>query len=47
MNSENVNKAVGLYLNKKEIESILKRKKILLDEIQKMIKEKGEEAVLY
>jgi hypothetical protein len=47
LNSENVNEAVGPYLKKKEIEGILRRKKILLSEIQEMIKDKGEEAVLY
>jgi len=47
LNDENVNEAVGAYLTKPEIKGILYRKKILLDEIEEMIKEKGEENVLY
>ena len=44
---ENIKKAVGFYLKDKEIEAILARKKLLLKEIDEMIKEKGEEKVLY
>ncbi|UCC41261.1 MAG: hypothetical protein JSV96_07515 [Candidatus Aminicenantes bacterium] len=47
LNFDNIQKAVGPYLKKKEIEAILKRKKLLLKEIEEMIKEKGEENVLY
>lgn len=47
LNFENIQKAVGPYLNKKEINAILKRKELLLEEIEEMIKEKGEENVLY
>ncbi len=47
LNSENVNEAVGDYLTKPEIKGILYRKKLLLDEIAEMIKEKGEENILY
>jgi hypothetical protein len=39
--------AVGPYLTEKEIESILKRKVLLLAEIEKMIKEVGESKFLY
>lgn len=47
LNFDNVQKAVGPYLNKKEIDAILKRKELLLKEIEEMIKEKGEKNVLY
>jgi hypothetical protein len=39
--------AVGPYLEKNEIEAVLVRKKLLLDEIAESIKEKGENKVLY
>lgn len=35
------------YLNKEEMDALLKRKKLIIETIQKLIKEKGEEAVLY
>jgi len=44
---ESIQNAVGPYLKKKEINAILKRKELLLKEIEEMIKEKGEENVLY
>jgi len=44
---DSIKKAVGSYLKNKEIEAILARKKLLLTEIDEMIKEKGEERVLY
>lgn len=47
LNFDNIQKAVGPYLNKKEINAILKRKELLLKEIEEMIKEKGEGNVLY
>jgi hypothetical protein len=47
LNFDNIKNAVGLYLNDKEIEAILARKKLLLKEIDEMIKEKGEGRVLY
>lgn len=47
LNFDNIQKAVGPYLKKKEINAILKRKELLLKEIEEMIKEKGEENVLY
>ncbi|MGQ9672192.1 MAG: hypothetical protein ACUVV5_03535 [Candidatus Aminicenantales bacterium] len=39
--------AVGPYLTDKEIEAILKRKTLLLAEIEEMVKESGEAKVLY
>lgn len=47
LNFDNVKQAVGPYLTDKEIEAVLTRKKLLLDEIEEMIKEKGEANVLY
>jgi hypothetical protein len=47
LNSDNLNKAIGSYLKDKEIEAILARKELLLREIDEMIKEKGEDSVLY
>jgi len=44
---DNIKKAVGPYLKDKEIKAILLRKKLLLEEIEEMIKEKGEDKVLY
>ena len=44
---EDIKKAVGPYLKDKEIKAILARKKLLLEEIEEMIKEKGEDKVLY
>jgi len=44
---ETIQGAVGAYLSKEEIDAILKRKQLLLDEIDEMIKEQGESAVLY
>jgi len=47
LNFETINQAVGPYLTAEEIEAILTRKALLLDEIEEMIKEKGEANVLY
>jgi len=47
LNTENVNQAVGAHLTKPEIKGIYYRKKLFLDEIEEMIKEKGEGNVLY
>ena len=47
LNIDNIKNAVGPYLKDKEIEAILKRKELLLNEIEEMIKEKGENKVLY
>ncbi len=44
---KNIKNAVGPYLQDKEIKAILSRKKLLLTEIEEMIKEKGENKVLY
>jgi hypothetical protein len=44
---DSIENVVGSYLNDKEIEAILARKELLLTEIDEMIKEKGEEQVLY
>lgn len=38
---------VKKYLNNDEIDALLKRKKLICETIQKLIQEKGEEAVLY
>ncbi|MCK4644933.1 MAG: hypothetical protein KAU46_01655 [Candidatus Aminicenantes bacterium] len=35
------------YINKAEMKALLKRKKIIIDTIKQLIKEKGEEAVLF
>lgn len=47
LNFESIKAAVGPYLTDKEIEAILKRKVLLLAEIDDMIKESGEARVLY
>lgn len=47
LNFDNIKKAVGSYLNDKEIEAILARRELFLTEIDEMIKDKGEEHVLY
>lgn len=47
LNFDNIKEAVGSYLKDKEIDAILARKKLLLTEIDEMIKEKGEDRVLY
>lgn len=44
---EAIKKAVGPYLTDKEIKAVLKRKELLLREVAEMIKEKGEDKVLY
>ncbi len=44
---EKIKKAVGPYLKDDEIEALLVRKKLLLEEIEEMIKQKGEKNVLY
>lgn len=44
---ENIKAVVGPYLKKKEIKAILKRKDILLAEIQETIQERGEEKFYY
>ncbi len=42
-----IQNAVGAYLTEAEINAVLKRKQLLLNEIDEMIKEQGEAAVLY
>ena len=42
-----IKQAVGPYLTNKEIESIIARKQLVLDEIAAMIKQYGEDKVLY
>jgi hypothetical protein len=38
---------VKKYLNKEEIKAVLKRKKLIIEKIEALIKEKGEEKVLF
>jgi hypothetical protein len=47
LNFEKIKKAVGPYLTEKEIKAVLARKELLLKEIETMIKEQGEDKVLY
>jgi len=47
LNFDKIKRTVGPYLTDEEIEAVLVRKKLLLDEIEEMIKEKGEANVLY
>jgi hypothetical protein len=47
LDDKRIKKAVGSYLSFYERKAILKRKKLFLKEIDEMIKEKGEEQVLY
>jgi hypothetical protein len=47
LNFEKIKQAVGPYLTDEEIEAVLARKELLLDEIEEMVKEKGEAKVLY
>ena len=42
-----IKQAVGPYLTDKEIDSIIARKTLILDEIAEMIKQNGEDKVLY
>jgi hypothetical protein len=44
---ENIKAAVGPYLKRNEIKAILKRKDILLAEIQEMVQERGENKFYY
>ena len=47
LNFNQITEAVGNYLTKREINAILSRKDIFLKEIDDMIKEQGEDAILY
>jgi hypothetical protein len=47
LNYESIKNSIGSYLTEKEIDAILKRKHLLLEEIQKMIDSLGESKFLY
>jgi hypothetical protein len=47
LNDETVASRLAPYLNENEIKALLQRKKVMLEKIQKLIEEKGEEAVLF
>jgi len=47
LNFDQIKDAVGIYLTKREINAVLSRKDIFLIEIDEMIKEQGEDTVLY
>ena len=47
LNYDDIKNAVGPYLKEKEIKAILLRKELLLKEIEEMVKEQGEDKVLY
>jgi len=47
LNFDLIKDAVGIYLTKREINAILSRKDMILKEIDEMIKEQGEDSVLY
>jgi len=47
LNYDDIKNAVGPYLKEKEINAILIRKELLLKEIEEMVKEQGEDKVLY
>lgn len=47
LNFETIREAVGPYLNAKEIRAVLKRRDLLVAEIDDQIRKHGEEAVLY
>ena len=47
LNFDQIKVAVGIYLTNREINAILSRKDIFLKELDEMIKEQGEDAVLY
>jgi len=47
LNYDDIKNAVGPYLTEKEIKAILIRKELLLKEIEEMVKEQGEDKVLY
>jgi hypothetical protein len=47
LNYDKIKQAVGPYLTDEEIQAVLIRKELLLDEIEEMIEEKGETNVLY
>ena len=47
LTAEEVKRSVGEYLNGKEIEAIMARRDLILVEIDRLVKEHGEENVLY
>jgi hypothetical protein len=47
LDNDAVKGKLSLYLNEEEINALLQRKNIIIERIQKLIEEKGEEAVLY
>ena len=47
LNFDLIKNAVGIYLTKREINAIMSRKDIFLKEVDEMIKEQGEDSVLY
>lgn len=47
LDSEAVKAKLKSYLNEEEIEALLKRKNIIIEKIQQLIEEKGEESVLF
>ncbi len=47
LNYDDIKNAVGPYLKGKEIKAVLLRKELLLKEIEEMVKEQGEDKVLY
>jgi hypothetical protein len=47
LDTDKIRQAVGPYLTEEEIKAVMARQKLLLEEIALMIKEQGENAVLY
>ena len=47
LDADKIRQAVGPYLTEQEITAVMARQKLLLDEIALMIKEQGEDKVLY
>jgi hypothetical protein len=47
LTAESIRAAVGEYLEPDEIESLLKRRDLIVAEVERLIKQNGEEAVLY
>ena len=47
LNYDDIKNAMGPYLKDKEIKAILLRKELLLKEIAEMVKEQGEDKILY
>jgi hypothetical protein len=47
LDANKIRQAVGPYLSEEEIQAVMARQKLLLEEIALMIKEQGENAVLY